>query len=74
LLERAVDEAANAAVLFKVGVDELLGLARLDADLLRESKAERPYTIPKFTALARRRCSGLIMSGGTPKTWDAVSV
>ena len=38
LLERAVDEAANAAVLFEVSVDELLGLARLDADLLGKSK------------------------------------
>ena len=38
LLERAVDEAANATVLFEVSVDELLGLARLDADLLGKSE------------------------------------
>ncbi|CUQ24477.1 Uncharacterised protein [Flavonifractor plautii] len=30
--------------------------------------------MPKFTALARRRISWVTCSGGTPNTWEAVTV
>ena len=33
-----------------------------------------PYTMPKFTALARRRISPVTWSGSTPNTWEAVIV
>ena len=33
-----------------------------------------PYTMPKFTALARLRVSLVIASGEMPKTSEAVSV
>ena len=33
-----------------------------------------PYTMPKFTALALRRASGVTISGGTPITSAAVRV
>ena len=31
-----------------------------------------PYTMPKLTALARERMSGVTISSGTPNTWEDV--
>src|SRR5262249_54870114 len=42
LVERAIDERPHAAVLVKVCVDELLGLGRLNAKVLRKSEGREP--------------------------------
>ena len=44
-------------------------------EMLRSSlspKALIPYTIPKLTAFALRRCSGVTSFNGIWNTWDAV--
>lgn len=45
-----------------------------NADVPASEKAPMPYTMPKFTALARERISGVTNIGGRSNTWEAVTV
>ena len=42
LFQRLIDERPHPAVLFKISGNELLGFARLNAKILRESKCRKP--------------------------------
>ena len=59
----AVDEFADAGIALEVTADVQFRFFAIDAECCARPKGVWPYTMPKLTALAPRRMSGVIIAG-----------